>query len=196
VTQQPARAAGGVEHPPLKRLEHLDQQPGDRRWREVLAAAVALRAGELLDEVLIRTPKDVARCAGVRAEADLRDRLHQRAHQLGRERRAGVDAREHFAQTRVFPLDRGERIVDPPRDVGPGGRDEQRRPTGGLGNPEDVLGDVLVAVLKRLRPRRRVLDVCLAPRRGDLVLERRAALLEGVGDVLQDEQPQDEVLVF
>ncbi len=37
-------------------------------------------------------------CSWIVTEADLGDRLDQRAHQLGRERRAGVDARQHVPQ--------------------------------------------------------------------------------------------------
>ena len=81
--EQSARAAGGVEDAALVRLKHLDEQPGDRRGREELAAAVPLGARELLDEVLVGPPEDVARLARVVAEADLRDRLDERAHQLG-----------------------------------------------------------------------------------------------------------------
>ena len=96
--EQAARAAGRVEHAAFVRLEHLDQQPRDGRGREELAAPVALGSRELLDEVLIGPSEDVARFRRVRAEADLGDRLHERPHQLGGERRAGVDARQHVPQ--------------------------------------------------------------------------------------------------
>ena len=49
-------------------------------------------------------------------------------------------------------------------------------------HPEDVLGDVLVAVLSGV----------FAPLRE----HARAALLEGIGDVLQEDQSEDDVLVL
>jgi hypothetical protein len=75
--EKSAGAAGGIEDPALVGLEHLDQQPRHRAWREELAAAVALSAGELLDEVLVDAAEDVAGLLGAAAEADLGDRLHE-----------------------------------------------------------------------------------------------------------------------
>src|SRR5271166_3091985 len=80
--EQPARPAGGIEDPALIRLKHLHEQAGNRRGGEVLAASVPLGACELLDEVLVGAPEDVACFARVLAEADLCDRLHERAEQL------------------------------------------------------------------------------------------------------------------
>ena len=58
----------------------------------------------------------------------------------------------------------------------------QMRPAGLRRHPEDVLGDVFVAVLGGLG----------AP----FGQNRRMALLEGVGDVFQKDEPQDDVLVL
>ena len=55
-------------------LKHLDEEASHRARREELAAAVALGAGEALDEVLVGASEDVALLSLVLVEADLRDR--------------------------------------------------------------------------------------------------------------------------
>src|SRR5262249_10900126 len=147
--------------------------------------AVALLARELADEVLVSAAKDVTGTLGVVSKADLRDSADEFA-ELGRlDRRPSVDLREHATQgLSVVALDRVESPVDPLTDVGERGGGEERRPPRFLGHPEDVLGDVLVAILEDLSSNDVVLSEIVPI--GDIVrrlLEPTAPPLERVGDV-------------
>src|SRR5205823_3826568 len=67
------------------------------------------------------------------------------------------------------------------RLLGPGLETLLAGPAGVLGNPEDVVGGVLVAVLR------------VGPRLGE---QLRPVFLEGVGDVLEEDEAEDDVLVL
>ena len=98
-------------------------------------------------------------------------------------RGSGVVLGQHALEGGVVPLDGDHGVVDDLADGGLLGVGLEVRPAGLLGHPEDVHGPVLVGVL----------------RVGPLVLlgvELGVLLLEGVGDVLEEDQAQDDVLVF
>ena len=80
-----------------------------------------------------------------------------------------------------MPLDRGHRVVDQLADGRLLGVGLQMRPARLLGHPEDVLGQVLVRVFGG---------------GGVFGQQRRALRLEGVGDVLEEDQAEDDVLVL
>ena len=83
----------------------------------------------------------------------------------------------------VVALDRGHRVIHEPADDRLPGLGLETAPARLHRHPEDVLGPVLVGVL----------------RIGALVLlglEPNVHLLEGVGDVLEEDQPEDDVLVL
>src|SRR4051794_27213926 len=69
--KQTAGTAGGVEHAALERLQHFDEQSGNRPGSEELAPAVAFGASELLDEVPVDATEDVSGLLCPPAEADL-----------------------------------------------------------------------------------------------------------------------------
>ena len=99
------------------------------------------------------------------------------------ERGAGVVLGQHALERRVVALDAGHRVVDELADGGLAGLRLQVRPARLGRHPEDVLGAVLVGVLGV----------------GALRLlghELRVLLLEGVGDVLEEDQAEDDVLVL
>jgi len=81
-------------------------------------------------------------------------------------------------------------------DVRAGRGRKDRRPAGLLGHPEHLLFHVRVAIVKFFCPRKRVCDVLLALGVREFGLKRSAALFEGVGDVLEEDQAQDELLVL
>ena len=78
-----AGTAARVVDPARVRLKHLDQQPDDAGGRVELAAALALGAGELLQEVLVDLAEHVAglllAVAGEAGVADQVDQLAQAA---------------------------------------------------------------------------------------------------------------------
>ena len=79
-------------------------------------------------------------------------------------------------------LDTNHGAVDELADGGLARLGLQMSPAGLRRHPEDVLGDVLVAVLGSFG----------AP----FGQNRRMALLEGIGDVFQEDEAQDDVLVL
>src|SRR5205085_1534784 len=123
--EEAAGPARRVEHAPLERLQHLDQKASHGGRRVELAAAMALRAGERLDEVLVDAAQQVARALRVLAKPDVRDRAEQLAEGLGCDGRATVDPRQHASELRVLSLDRLESSVNPGTDVGLGCRAEE-----------------------------------------------------------------------
>jgi hypothetical protein len=185
------RAAAGVVDAALVGFEHLDQQPHDAARREELAAELALGLGELAEEVLVDAAERVARLGAVALEADVGDQVDEALHLLGRDAAAGVVTRQLALEVRVVALDGEDGVVDQRRDVGARGLVLEVGPARLGRNPEDPLGGVLVAVFQQ----------AFELRASDFVgfefgLEFRAAGLERVGDVLQEEQAEDDVLVL
>ena len=98
------------------------------------------------------------------------------------ERGAGVILGQHVLEGRVVALDAGHGSVDKLANGRLARLGLQIGPAGFLRHPEDVLGDVLVAILGSLS----------AP----FGQHRRMTLLEGVGDVFQKDKSEDDVLVL
>ena len=105
--------------------------------------------------------------------------------------------RQHALEARVLALDRHHGVVDELADLGLLGIRLQVRPARLARHPEDVLGEVLVAVLG--------VDAGLAGAAGrkapgGLVLglrqQGRVLLLERVGDVLEEDEAEHHVLVL
>jgi len=61
VDKHPARSAGWVENPAVKRLDNLHDQSDYRLGREELAAQPAFLRGKMGQEVLVDKPEGVAR---------------------------------------------------------------------------------------------------------------------------------------
>ena len=85
--------------------------------------------------------------------------------------------------SRVVALDGGHRVVHELPDIGLPGLGLETAPARLRRHPEDVLGPVLVGVL-------RIGTLVL------LALESGVHLLEGVRDVLEEDEPEDDVLVL
>ena len=103
-TARPSRRRGRGRGPRRARASRRGAASTER-GRVELAAAVALLAGELPDEVLVGAPEDVAGALGVVAEADLRDRRRRarRASPAGsaRGRRSSGGRREAARRCRA-----------------------------------------------------------------------------------------------
>ena len=95
----------------------------------------------------------------------------------------GVVLGQHVLERGVVPLDGGHGIVHGPAYGGLVGVRLQLGPAGFARHPEDALGAVLVGVFG--------ISALV-----DLRLELRVGLLEGVGDVFEEDQAQDDVLVL
>ena len=93
-----------------------------------------------------------------------------------------VVLRQHLLQRRVVALGRGHGLIHDLADCRLPRLRLQVRPAGLHRNPEDVFGDVLVAVLGGF----------FAP----LSKHDRMALLESVGDVLQEDEAEHDMLVL
>ena len=176
-----ARAAARVIDAALVRLDHLDQHPNHRLRGEELAAALALGAREAGQEILIDPPQQVLGLVRLLAQRNARDQVDQFAEHHLVERRSGILLGQHTLERSVRRLDRQHRVVDQFADGRLLGVGLEVRPAGILRNPEDVLGRVFVLVL------------------GVGILIRQQSLissLEGVRDVFQEDQAEDDVLVF
>ena len=178
-----ARAAAGVVDAALVGREHLDQHAHHARGRVELAAALALGAGEVGEEVLVDAAERVLGAVGGAAERDVADQVDELAEALLVEAGAGVVLGQHALERGVVALDGGHRVVDQRADGRLRGAGLQVRPARLLRHPEDAGGAVLVAVfgvgaLRLLR------------------LELGVLGLEGVGDVLEEDQAEDDVLVL
>ena len=177
------RAAAGVVDPAAIGLQHLDQQLDDAAGGVELAALLALGARELRQEVLVDAAEHVLGAGVLVAHHDVADHVDELAETLLVQRRPGIVLGQHVLEHRVVPLDAGHRAVDELADGGLARLGLEMAPTGFRRHPKDVLGPVLVRVL----------------RVGALVLLRDEAgmpLLEGVGDVLEEDQPEDNVFVL
>jgi hypothetical protein len=98
---------------------------------------------------------------------------------------------------RVVTLDRVQSAVDLLTDVGTGGRCKERIEPRLRRNPEDVLRDIFVPVFEDRGALIVVLgEVVLVLPVFRRLLKRGVSALERVGDVLEEEQSEDEVLVL
>lgn len=151
---------------------------------EELAAALAFGRGEFAKEVFVDAAQHVLGPAGGVAEGDRGDEVHELAEAGLVERRPAVVLGEHAAERGVLPFDGHHGVVDDLADGGVlgAGLDASRAgPAGLFGDPEDVVHQVFVPLLR----------VCLG-----VPLELGAVLFEGVGDVFEEDQAEDDVFVF
>ena len=176
-------AAAGVVHPAAVGLEHLDQELDHAARRVELAALLALGARELREEVLVDAAEHVLGAARLVADLDVADQVDELAEARLVERGAGVVLGQHALERRVVALDAGHGVVDELADGRLAGLRLQVRPARLGRHPEDALGAVLVGIL----------GVGALRLLGD---ELGVMLLEGVGDVLEEDQPEDDVLVL
>ena len=176
-------AAAGVVDPALVRLQYLHEKAHHGTRRVELAALPALGQGELLQEILVDSAQHVrgARIGSAHPNvAHQVDHLSQAALVQGG---TCVVLGKHVLERRVVPLDGGHRVVHGPAYGGLLRLRLQPGPTGLRRHPEDALGAVLVRVFGV-----RAVD--------DLLLQLGVGLLEGIGDVLQEDQTENDMLVL
>ena len=154
------------------------------------APGLALRRREPAQEVHVDLAEDVLRAAILGAEQpsivpgdqlDRADEVDQLSQAGLVEGRAGEVLGQDSLERPVLLLDRIHRVVDDLADLGRLGGGLELRPSGVRRHPEHVFAHVLVAVLR--------VGV-------GLLLDRVVPLLEGVGDVLEEDQPEGDVLVL
>ena len=178
--EHPARAAARVIDPPLEGPQHLDQHADDGTRGVELAAALAFGPRKPAQKVLVNPAQHVARPLAGFARGDAGHEVDQFAQHDFVEGRAVVVFGQHAFEAGVRRLDGGHRVVDQFSD----GRLPRARlqvgPAGLLGHPEHVLGAVLVRIFS-----------------GGLVFRQqgRPLRLEGVGDVLEEDQAERDMLV-
>ncbi|MEA3220284.1 MAG: hypothetical protein OZX49_01390 [Immundisolibacter sp.] len=178
-----ARAAAGVVDAALVWSEHLDQHAHHVRGRVELAAALALGAGEAGEKVLVHAAEGVPGAVGRAAERDVADQVDDLAQTRFVQAGAGVVLGQHALERGVVALDGGHGVVHQRADGRLRGVGLQVRPARLLRHPEDAGGTVLVRVFR-------------VGALGFLRFELGVLGLEGVGDVLEEDQAQDDVLVL
>ena len=177
------RAAARVVDPAQPGLQHLDQELDHAARGVELAALLPFRARELRKKVLVDATDHIPGAGVLVAHPDVADEVDELAEAQRVERRTGVVLREHVLEHGVVALDRGHGIVEQPADGGLLRLPLEMSPPRLLRNPEDVLGAVLVRVLR-------------IGAFGPFGIEAGVHLLEGVGDVLQEDEAEDDMLVF
>ncbi len=186
-----ARAAAGVVDAAFVGFEHLDEHADDAARRVELAAQLAFRLRELAEEVLIHPAERVAGFRAIALETDVGDEVGEALELDGLDAAAGIVARELTLEVGIIALDRVDRVVDERGDVGSRRLILEVRPAGFRWNPENALGGVLVAVFQEGFKLLAGDSVGL-----ELGFELFTARLERIGDVLEEEQPEDDVLVL
>jgi hypothetical protein len=185
-----AGAAGGVVDAALVGGEHLDEAAHNAGRGVELAAILALGAGEAGEEILIHATEQIDGAVSLLAlagggEADGGDEVDEFAKAVFVEAGAGVVLGQDALEARVVALDGDHGVVHGLADGGLLGAGLEVGPAGIGGHPEDVLGLVFVRVLG--------IGSGVVALTGE---ELGAVLLEGVGDVFEEDEAKDDVLVF
>ena len=168
-----AHAGGG--------LEDFHENPHDGLRRVVFAALLPFVFGEVLDAVFVGAAEDVAVRLDVAERQLVREEVDHVAEHPFVDVAGTVELRQHALQRLVLALDGDHRVVDRlavVRLVRDGG---DLFPARGLRNEEDVLLHVGVAVLL----------VAVALR-----LQLAVAVLEGVRDIPQKQEPHQHLAVL
>ena len=176
-------AAAGVVDPALVRFQHLHQELDDATRGVELAALLALGAGELGEEVLVHPTQHVFGASFRVSNLDVGDQVDKLAQPGLVQGGAGVVLGQHVLERQVVPLDGGHGVVHQLADDRLPRLRLEMRPAGLRRHPEDALASVFVHVF-------RVIPLCR------LRLQPSVQLLKGVGDVLEEDEAEDDVLVL
>ena len=175
-------AAAGVVDAAFVRLEHFDQQADDGAGRVELAAFSALGNGELFEEVFVNAAQHVRGTGLGAAHFDVAHHVDHLAQAGLVQRGPGVVLGQYVLERRVVPLNGRHSVIHETANVCLASLILEITPARFGRHPEDALGGVLVPVLGGL----------FTPS----VQHQRVALLEGVGDVLEEDEAEDDVLVL
>jgi hypothetical protein len=179
----PPEPQAGVIDAALVGRQHLHQQRHDRARGIELAALLAFGTGKLGEEVLIHAAQDILGSIRLVAQADVAHQVDQLAESRLVEPRVGVILGQHPFERRVVPLDGQHGVIDNLADRRLPGVGLQHRPARLWRHPEAIDRPILVRVLRVGAQR----PLCFQP---------GALFLEGVGDVLEEDQAKHHVLVF
>ena len=173
-------AAAGVKDAPFVRFDHFDEQ-FDYGLRGVkLAALFAFAGGELAEEIFVDAAENVLGAAFLVAKSDGADEIDELAEAALIEGFAGVVLGENAFERGIVFFEGEHGFVEELADAGLLCGRLKLGPASGFGNPEDIFGGVLVAIFG--------IGVGLG-------FEGGVALLEGVGDVFEEDEAKDDVLV-
>lgn len=196
-----ARSAAGVIDATVRRLEHLNENPNHALRGVELATSLSFGAGELLQEVLIDLAQQVT-CPLVALAAELR--AVEQVEQLAQAALVDVvpveDPRQSARKRLVVGHHQVHRIVDELAHVllrlPRGSRQalgvlRKVRPSCGRGHDEDAVALVLLRVVDQ------GLDLLLVVALGlQLTTDGLTALVVRIGDLLKEDQSEDDVLVL
>ena len=182
-TNIPGRAAAGVVDPALEGFQHLDEEPHDAARGVELSALAALGQGELLQEVFVDTAEHIGGAGIGPAEPNVAHEVDDLPQAGLIQRRARVVLGQDVLEGRVVALDGGHGVVHGPPYSWLTRLRLEPWPSRLGRHPEDALGTVLVGVFG-------------VGAVDDLLLQLRVGLLEGIGDVLEEDQAEDDVLVL
>jgi hypothetical protein len=181
--KHPRRAATRVVNTAPIWFEHLDEQFDNAARSVEFAAFLALGAGELGEEVFVNAAEHVLGAGFGITDLDVADQVNELAQACFVQRRAGVVLGQDARQRRVVALDSRHRVVHEPANGGLASLGFEVRPAGFGRNPEYVDGTVFVWVFR---------IGTFGTRRH----EPGVVLLKSVGDVLEENQTEYDVLVF
>ena len=176
-------AAAGIVDATAIGLDHLDQELDHAAWRVEFAALLAFGARELGEKVLVDAAEHVLGAGLLVTDTDVADQIDELAKARLVERGPGVVLGQHALECRVVALDAGHRVVHEPADGGLAGLPFQVPPARLGRHPEDRERAVLV----------RILGIGAL---GLLRNEPRVLFLESVGDVLEEDEAEDDVFVL
>ncbi len=109
---------------------------------------------------------------------------------------AGKAFVEDALQAGVVLLDGDESVIDPFADVGLLGLVADVLPACRFRHPEDIRHRVEIAVFQQMFELAGFADEKLTVRVGEFPLQLVEAFIEGVGDVLEEDEAEDDMLVF
>ena len=179
--EEAACTVARVVHSALVRHQHGDQDFGHALRGVKLPALLAFGAGKLAEKIFIDPPDDVLGTALLVAQADGGNEVNDAAEALFVQVRTGVFLGQHTFERWVvfFHCDHG--VIEIFADCGLLGTPLQIRPTRNFVHPENVFGGVFVTVFGV----------------GAFFLHQRGVFfLESVGDVFEEDEAQDNMLVF
>ena len=180
-----ARSAGGVVDASPIRGDHLDEEADDAGGGVELAAILPLGARKLGEEVLKDATKEVLGAAGGIGKLDGADEVDELAEAVLIEVGAAVVLIQGALEAGVIPLEGNHGVVDVLTDGGELGIGLEEGPACLFRDPEDIGGEILVFVLG--------IGAGVVALTGD---ELGMVLFETVGDVLQEDKAEDDVLVL
>ena len=154
------------------------------------------RAGEFAEKVFIDAPEHVPGLRRRFVEADVADDVHEAAEPDFVEAGPGVIARQHAFERGILALNRAHRVVNDLANLRRLGFGLDGVPAGFRRQPEDIRGQILVAILGGFGALRFVLDEPFALGIGETEKELFAFFLEGIGNVFQEDEAKRDMLVF